>query len=622
MKSVLYLLCGIVYLACAQNLAAKSVAYIYGDVAEDGSIPSGAAAPFHQMLLTDTGNRGCSQFKAMVEGEGYTISQYYDQATTLNAAFLNPFDVVIFGLHQKVWPAAEQAALDTWLQAGGGIMMYSDSAAGGHYGQVGINNPTGQTAVNSILSNYGMQVTVDQGGGVRAYRPISNSDNPIIWNEPVFEGEGVSPVAIDPFGDAVALYPFDDTYKVAGSSISIDARNVTISNPEWAVMAYCPVGQGSVIATFDRQPMWNNGEGSDIDMRDNREILRRIVRYLARDYGNSSEWLDLTVNGLEMTYRQWSAGTGTVGYDYTARNNRFTILHKTNLVEGAWAADSNLTEWVSTTPETGGETEQATVRLLTDSGEPAGFARVAIFPATNAAAPSADAGMDTFTSAEGLAWLEGSVSGATTSYWTKVSGPGSVTFTDASDSMTTAAFSMPGSYELSLTSANGLEQDMDSLTVLVHAVSNIVHAINCGQTGGPYSAINGITYSTDAYFIGGGPDVFPGNAVARTGDDALYNYARSKNATFSGYAIPVPNGSYTVHLQFAETYWSGIDERVFDTELEGALVIDNLDLVAEGGIWVAYDRSFVVTVSDGTLNIDFTASENNPLLNAIVVVRN
>lgn len=144
---------------------AQQVAYIHGDIAADGSIPSGGSVPFHQMLLTDTGNRGCSQFREMVEAQGYTIASYYDQATTLNADFLANLDVVIFGLHQKVWSRPEQAALNTWIRAGGGILMYSDSAAGGSFQQVGIHNATGQTAVNSILRSYGMEVTVDQGGG-------------------------------------------------------------------------------------------------------------------------------------------------------------------------------------------------------------------------------------------------------------------------------------------------------------------------------------------------------------------------------------------------------------------------------------------------------------------------
>lgn len=513
--------------------ATKNVAYIHGDVAADGTIPSGTAPPFHQMLLSDTGDHGCSQFKAMVEGEGYSISQYHDAATTLNAAFLNQFDVIIFGLHQKIWSAAERDVLDDWLRAGGGILMYSDSAAGGDWQQVGLNNQTGQAAVNSILSRYGMQVAVDQGGGVRAYVPVTGSTNAIAWNSPVIEGEGVSPVAVDPVGDATVLYPLDAAHRVSGSDLSISTVGITITNPDWAVIAHCPVGKGHIIATFDRQPMWNNGEGSDIDEQDNREILRRIIRFLAHDYGNSSEWLTLSsTNRLELTYRQWSGGSGTVGYDYAARNNRFAVQYTTNLLDGTWLLDSNRVEMVATVPEAGGETEQATVRFLPSAEDSTGYARIAMLPATNGA-PS------------------------------------------------------------------------------------VVRAINCG--GPAYSSSTGIAYEADNLYSGGWVDAFPGNAVANTADDLLYNFARSGHTS---YDIPVANGDYLVLLQFAETWWTVINQRVFDTFIEGSLMIDNLDLVsAAPGTWVAYDRIFETTVSDGVLTISHTASINNALLNALVVIR-
>lgn len=118
-------------LFAGSGVYAKNIAYIYGDVAEDGTVPSGSANPFHQMLLTDTGRRGCSIFKEMVESKGHTITQYYDQETELTAEFLSQFDLIIFSLHQKQWSVAEKAALDSWIRAGGSIFIYSDSASGG-----------------------------------------------------------------------------------------------------------------------------------------------------------------------------------------------------------------------------------------------------------------------------------------------------------------------------------------------------------------------------------------------------------------------------------------------------------------------------------------------------------
>ncbi|MDX1680657.1 MAG: malectin domain-containing carbohydrate-binding protein, partial [Akkermansiaceae bacterium] len=261
----------------------RKIAYIHGDVAADGTIPSGSAAPYDQMLLTDSGATGCSLFKAMVEAEGHEISQHYDATTTLDAAFLEQFDVVIFGLHQKIWSADEKAAFDTWLRAGGGALFYSDSAAGGLYSSVGAQNPVGQTAVNNVITPYGMQVLVDQADGVKAYRAGPDASHPVVSGRPVLEGEGVSPVALDPSSNAVALIPYVDhpDYKVSGAASITHTQNLTIANPEYAALALVEVEQGRLMAMFDRQPMWNDGPGSDIEMRDNREILRRVVNYLA-----------------------------------------------------------------------------------------------------------------------------------------------------------------------------------------------------------------------------------------------------------------------------------------------------------------------------------------------------
>ncbi|MGJ8652515.1 MAG: DUF5060 domain-containing protein [Opitutaceae bacterium] len=274
----------------------KSIAYIHGDVSADGNIPSGAEDPYDQMLLDDTGDTGLSQFKAMVEAEGYSIEQHYDQTTNLDVSFLDDYDIVIFGLHQKVWSSGEKLALDTWLQAGGGMLIYSDSAAGGRYNLVGAQNTVGQTVVNNLISQYGMEVTVDQANGIKAYKASIGAPHSIVADQVVLEGEGVSPVAVDPTRDVERLIPYEDdpAYKVSGDPTISHQQNLTFSNPEFAALALTRPGQGRLIAMFDRQPMWNNGPGSDINERDNETILRRIVRYLAGDLDDPepfNQWL-------------------------------------------------------------------------------------------------------------------------------------------------------------------------------------------------------------------------------------------------------------------------------------------------------------------------------------------
>lgn len=68
-------------------------------------------------------------------------------------------------------------------------------------------------------------------------------------------------------------------------------------------------------------------------------------------------------------------------------------------------------------------------------------------------------------------------------------------------------------------------------------------------------------------------------------------------------------------------FFTADNSRVFDLSVEGQLKLDDLDLhAAAPGKWVAYDRVFAATVSDGVLDIDVAASKNNPLISAIVVI--
>lgn len=658
---------------------AKDVAYIHGHISAAGVVDGNP--PFHQMLLSDTGDRGCSEFKEVVENEGYTITSHRDTSVTLDPTFLAPFDVIVFGLHQKVWTAPEKAALDAWIHDGGGILMYSDSAAGGDWQQVGIQNQTGQTAVNSILTAYGMQVSVDHAAGTRSYTSPSDAVHPIVSDQPELEGEGVSPVAIDETAGVVALIPCEDAFKTGGGGFTPNlTQGITIPFTRWAALAHRPVGAGHVMAMFDRQPVWNLGEGSHIDRKDNREILRRIVRFLASDYKYPIYWLNLnfgsdldladqaTVWGwnadaegdgietlaelvfhgdpfvadgpaiapqgamavrpadgksyLELSWRQWAGGMGTVGVDYTARGVTYRAEHSENLQPDSWMSGAGLVEQVGAAIPNGDGTETVTVRMLPAvAGSGRGFARLRLMLDGASDPLSVDAGDDRLVSLTGSAYLNGDVTGPTIAAvgWSKVSGPGAVTFANASSPETTATFGATGIYQLALTASNGSGNFADAMTVEVVDPADVVAAIHCGNTGSGHIGNNGFNYVADTHYSGGHTDNFPGNAVANTDDDPLYHHARSNHGA---YDIPVTNGDYLVLLQFSETYWTGTNQRVFDTFIEGILVIDDLDLVADApGKWVAYDRAFETTVNDGFLTITHSASVNNSLLNGLVVIQ-
>ncbi len=89
------------------------------------------------------------------------------------------------------------------------------------------------------------------------------------------------------------------------------------------------------------------------------------------------------------------------------------------------------------------------------------------------AAPVVNAGADQAITLPGVASLSGSASddgqpsGTLNTTWTKVSGPGSVSFGNAGAKSTTATFSVAGTYVLRLTASDGSLQSSDDVTIEV-----------------------------------------------------------------------------------------------------------------------------------------------------------
>jgi hypothetical protein len=110
---------------------------------------------------------------------------------------------------------------------------------------------------------------------------------------------------------------------------------------------------------------------------------------------------------------------------------------------------------------------------------------------------------------------------------------------------------------------------------------------------------------------------FPNNPIAETDDDALYQTVRYD---VGAYYFDVPNGKYTVRLQFCEPHYNANHQRVFGVDLQGKRVIDTLDLFRQAGRNKALDYSFKdVEVTDGRLVIEFVYQVEYPCVAAIVV---
>ena len=138
-------------------------------------------------------------------------------------------------------------------------------------------------------------------------------------------------------------------------------------------------------------------------------------------------------------------------------------------------------------------------------------------------------------------------------------------------------------------------------------------------------------WDADAFFEAG--KSFSNGAVTTidgTLDEEPYKSERSAQTNLGSFAyrIPVPApGHYIARLHFAETFFGApggsidfIGRRVFDVNLEGGPIeLDDYDIAADVGPVTATVKSFTMEVLDGVLDIDFSASVDQPKISAIEV---
>jgi hypothetical protein len=156
---------------------------------------------------------------------------------------------------------------------------------------------------------------------------------------------------------------------------------------------------------------------------------------------------------------------------------------------------------------------------------------------------------------------------------------------------------------------------------------NVVVAIN---SGGPALTQNGINFVADSFFINGSAYT---DGTSDT-EQPVFNgtiYETERNAGTNlgsfGYSIPVASGNYTVELHFAEIYQTTPGTRVFDVSVEGQLVLDNFDILAQNGSNINQPIVFTVpnTVSPNTfgatnaIDIAFSTSVNRAKLSGVVI---
>jgi Malectin domain len=144
--------------------------------------------------------------------------------------------------------------------------------------------------------------------------------------------------------------------------------------------------------------------------------------------------------------------------------------------------------------------------------------------------------------------------------------------------------------------------------------------VNCG--GPSYTDTNGNVWQADTGYNGGTASTNTAT-TAGTSDPTLYRSNRyTPNSTPLIYKFPVTNGAYRVNLLFAENYsfLQVVGRRVFNVQLNGALVLRNFDIFATVGANTAVVESFNTTVTNGQIVIEFDKLVENPKINAIEIL--
>lgn len=151
------------------------------------------------------------------------------------------------------------------------------------------------------------------------------------------------------------------------------------------------------------------------------------------------------------------------------------------------------------------------------------------------------------------------------------------------------------------------------------AAENVTPTVLINSGGKQYTDNLGKVWSADQYFTTSRTHSTT-QGITGTSNPTLYQTERYEKSF--GYNIPVPTGSYKVNLNFAEIYWNGPGLRVFDVAAEGKLAIDDLDIWSEVGAKTALTKTVEVAVTDGILNLDFSASVNAAKISSIEVLPN
>ncbi len=151
-----------------------------------------------------------------------------------------------------------------------------------------------------------------------------------------------------------------------------------------------------------------------------------------------------------------------------------------------------------------------------------------------------------------------------------------------------------------------------------------IYAINAG--GQAYTDTQGIVFDNDRSYDSsgsgyvGGYYISPAYAGYSAGwschDPQLHEKQRGG---MTAYRFDLPPGDYILRLYWLEGVFHGPRLRVMDVRVEGVLLFDDLDIAELTGFMEAWELSRLVTVADGTLDVEFEVVRGGSTISALAV---
>ena len=270
----------------------------------------------------------------------------------------------------------------------------------------------------------------------------------------------------------------DGNFIESGGTVVMEAENwddndtVSSASPwleDTSTAGY--VGDGYMTSVFEANTLWATGSKLSYDIDFETAGTYKVwmyVNYAGHSYNNCFIGMDGTAKPefSDATFGSWHWNSEVHTIYVTAGAHTFQVVKK----EKAFNLDRIiLTDDLNYTPSGTGPAESSR-------------------EATNQA-PTADAGSDDSITLPSVATLDGTVSddgnpdppGSLTVTWTKVSGPGTVTFGDSAAVDTTAGFSAAGTYVLELEADDSVLTDSDTVQIIVNADPNTAPTADAGS---------------------------------------------------------------------------------------------------------------------------------------------